>query len=195
MTEKKEKKERKETRSAKASKAIGLRVERARRKSKFDIFRAIHPGDGVEWSPVRAALEFADKIETRNARDETPLLFACRQGNLVAALWLVSRGADANARDKRGRTSLMLLARLPASTPRLRRLVVELLRAGADWDARDDRGASALSSASGVEHPVAAALLKLEFQLRTRFRRHVVLVEELRRKNDKKKEEGDEKAD
>lgn len=73
----------------------------------------------------------------------TPLLAATLQGDAEAVRRLLTAGADANARDDKGRTALMLAARRGDAA-----LIRLLLDAGADAQRRDSEGLSAADHAT-----------------------------------------------
>lgn len=75
--------------------------------------------------------------------DITPLMDACRQGDLIRARRLLLEGAEVNAANRNGTTPLMYAktAAIGSGDISLLRL---LIAHGADVNARDNRGRTAL---------------------------------------------------
>ena len=83
-----------------------------------------------------------------------PLLAATLQGDAEAVRRLLTAGADANARDDKGRTALMLAARRGDAA-----LIRLLLDAGADAQRRDSEGLSAADHATQTGQTAVLPLL------------------------------------
>ena len=81
-------------------------------------------------------------VKTENLPDDTLLMVASRRGRLDAMKWLLENGADANAKNSRGQTTLMV-----AAAENLEAVPI-LLTYGADIQASDARGKTALSYAA-----------------------------------------------
>ena len=81
-------------------------------------------------------------VKTENLPDDTLLMVASRRGKLDAMKWLLENGADANAKNSRGQTTLMV-----AAAENLEAVPI-LLTYGADIQASDAREKTALSYAA-----------------------------------------------
>jgi ankyrin repeat protein len=96
------------------------------------------------------ALEFLLKsggdVNARSSRDgSTPLFAAVMNGSLANVNLLLSRGADPNVRDARGRTPLWY-----AATATNTGMITALVQRGAEVNAQDDQGATPLMRAADL---------------------------------------------
>jgi uncharacterized protein len=95
-------------------------------------------------------------IGAGSALAEAPLADAARNNNRAAALALIQRGADVNARDGEGATALIWAAHNQDAD-----LAAKLIAAGADAKLANDYGATAMSeAAANGDAAIIAQLLK-----------------------------------
>jgi hypothetical protein len=112
------------------------------------------PDSGPDHKASRLRREAPASDRAGAAPSLPPLLAAALQGDVEAVRRLLAAGADANARDEKGRTALMLAAgRGDAALIRL------LLDAGADAQRRDSEGLSAADHATQIGHTAVLPLL------------------------------------
>jgi len=90
--------------------------------------------------------------------DSTPAMVAAREGGVETVRWLLTRGADVNARDSAGATPLHAAAR-PWWSEKAE-LVSALLASGADPGARDAKGRTAHDVAAAAGFAATAELLR-----------------------------------
>ena len=110
---------------------------------------------------IKGKLDWVQKIVKKgapvNSTGWTPLHYACSGPDNGVAAWLLSLGADINARSPNDSTPLMMAARYGALD-----LPALLLRAGADVNLRNQQGLSAADFASKAgRDELQAKLLKL----------------------------------
>jgi ankyrin repeat protein len=92
-----------------------------------------------------------------NSAGWSPLHYACSGPDNGVAAWLLSQGADINARSPNGSTPLMMSSRYGAID-----LPATLLKAGADVNVRNEQGLSAADfAATAGRDELKAKLLKL----------------------------------
>jgi len=118
------------------------------------LFRAIRSSD---LGAVRTALWKGASPNATSADGDTPLMYAAVYSTSYCMQLLLQRGADSNARDKRGGTALMRSVR-DIDKVRL------LLAAGAEVDARSARGVTALMIAANRPGSVDVVKLLLQFK-------------------------------
>lgn len=98
---------------------------------------------------IRGRLDWVQKLVRRGAQIHkegwTPLHYACSGPDNGVALWLLSQGAELEARSPNGSTPLMLASRYGAMD-----LAEALLTAGADPTQRNDQGLSPLEFAQAA---------------------------------------------
>jgi len=119
-----------------------------------------HPGSDVNaanaagetplmLAAIRGRLDWVQKLVRRGAQIHkegwTPLHYACSGPDNGVALWLLSQGAELEARSPNGSTPLMLASRYGAMD-----LAESLLEAGADPTLRNEQGLSALEFAQAA---------------------------------------------
>jgi len=98
-----------------------------------------------ELHRVRVLLEYGARLDDHGRYEMTALHYAVRGGKLPLVALLLDRGANPNARDDKGLTPLLHLARTRARFDPL--AVLELLVShGADVDARDETESTLLMS-------------------------------------------------
>ena len=110
---------------------------------------------------IKGQLDWVKKIVKRgahiNRQGWTPLHYASSGPDNGVAAWLLSQGADINARSPNGSTALMMAARYGALD-----LPAVLLKAGADVNLLNDKGLSAADfAATAGRDELKAKLLKL----------------------------------
>ncbi|WP_310383150.1 ankyrin repeat domain-containing protein [Roseateles sp.] len=110
---------------------------------------------------IKGKLGWVQKIVNKgapvNSAGWTPLHYACSGPDNGVAAWLLSQGAEINARSPNGSTPLMMAARYGALD-----LPALLLRAGADVNLRNQQGLSAADFADKAgRDELHAKLLKL----------------------------------
>ncbi|MDC8773160.1 ankyrin repeat domain-containing protein [Roseateles albus] len=110
---------------------------------------------------IKGKLDWVQKIVKKgapvNTAGWTPLHYACSGPDNGVAVWLLSQGADINARSPNGSTPLMMAARYGAID-----LPAALLKAGADVHIRNDQGLTAADFAGTAgRDELKAKLLKL----------------------------------
>lgn len=104
-----------------------------------DIFISSAAGD---LAKLRQILCVASP-DQRDVTDRTPLMYACRAGQIDAAQLLLTAGADINASNANGTTALMYAKTAAVGSGNVALLEL-LLDAGADLNARDATGRTAL---------------------------------------------------
>jgi ankyrin repeat protein len=87
----------------------------------------------------------------------TPLMFAAIGHDKPSFLYLLEHGADPNARNKLGYTSLMLLAQSETDDPEM---TLALIKHGADVSAKAQDGTDALYYAKAKGKTPSVALLE-----------------------------------
>jgi ankyrin repeat protein len=110
---------------------------------------------------IKGRLDWVKKLVKRgalvNSAAWTPLHYACSGPDNGVAAWLLSQGADINARSPNGSTALMMAARYGGLD-----VAAVLLKAGADVNLLNDQGLSAADFARiGGREDLQAKLLKL----------------------------------
>ncbi|MCV2355877.1 ankyrin repeat domain-containing protein [Paucibacter sp. B2R-40] len=110
---------------------------------------------------IRGKLDWVQKLVQKgapiNTPGWTPLHYACSGPDNGVAAWLLSQGAEINARSPNGSTPLMMSARYGALD-----LPATLLKAGADVNVRNDQGLSAADfAATAGRDELKAKLSKL----------------------------------
>ncbi|MCV2360914.1 ankyrin repeat domain-containing protein [Paucibacter sp. TC2R-5] len=110
---------------------------------------------------IKGKLDWVQKIVKKgapvNTAGWTPLHYACSGPDNGVAVWLLSQGADINARSPNGSTPLMMAVRYGAID-----LPAALLKAGADVHIRNDQGLTAADFAGTAgRDELKAKLLKL----------------------------------
>ena len=104
------------------------------------LFCAIAFYFGPEANIIKLLVEFGAKVDARNARGSTPLIFAVAQRNLEAIKILIELGADINAKNAIGNTPLICATITNASSE----IIKTLIDFGADVNAKNDKGKTAL---------------------------------------------------
>lgn len=103
-------------------------------------------------------------VDTRDEDGGTALMYVVEKGNLYEAEFLIGKGADVNARNKRGKTALMFAAEAFWITPhmsgRYENIADYLIMKGADVNAKDEFGRTALKMALDDSHNSLADLLR-----------------------------------
>jgi ankyrin repeat protein len=113
---------------------------------------AAHRGD---IDKVRSILEKGTNVDVRDKAGHTPLFYAASAGQLHVVEFLISKGADVNAKDNRdGETPLFY-----AGDAGWKNVVELLIAKGADINARGGLGGSALESAAWLGRGDVAELL------------------------------------
>ncbi|UCF81017.1 MAG: ankyrin repeat domain-containing protein [Acidobacteriota bacterium] len=120
------------------------------------------PYDGTKLSTDKKFLEIqpddADAHHSAgnvNGNINSDLLEAAKAGDDAKVEILLEQGADANAKDKDGRTALMM-----AATKGRTETAKTLIEAGADVDAKTPKGTTALKFAETEGHTEVAEILK-----------------------------------
>jgi len=113
---------------------------------------AAHRGD---IDKVRSSLAKGTKVDVRDTAGHTPLFYAASTGQMHVVEFLISKGADVNAKDNRGGETPLFYA----GDVGWKNVVELLIAKGADVNARGMRRSSALTSAAWVGHTDVAELL------------------------------------
>ncbi len=123
-----------------------------------DLHQAVRVGD---LKTVKKFIEEGVPVDKPDARlnstikDETPLMIACEKGNVEIVRYLISKGANVNAKDSLGGTPIIL-----ATVKGHVEIVKILISKGADVNAVDIDGNSALWCAAEFDYPEIYKLLK-----------------------------------
>ena len=110
------------------------------------LFRAARKGDMEELKLLLSPRERQVYADTARIDEDgnTPLHIACYHGQAQAARYLLSKQADANAKNKKNETPLMRAVDSPYKTIE----IVRLLYAVTDLETQDDKGRTALMMAT-----------------------------------------------
>lgn len=117
------------------------------------LIRAAEAGD---TRAIEALLAGGEKVDGRDKRGFTPLMYAAANDRLSAIATLVRQGADVNAQSDIGETALICAVRYGRGEPAIIRALIE---AGANVNIVMDGGDSALSWARTKKRSEAVALL------------------------------------
>ena len=114
---------------------------------RVDVLAANDKGETpLMLAAIKGRLDWAKKLAARGAKINqpgwTPLHYACSGTDGGVAAWLLSQGADVNARSPNGTTPLMMASRYGASET-----VPVLLKAGADVALKNEQDLTALDFA------------------------------------------------
>jgi ankyrin repeat protein len=104
---------------------------------------------------VRSILEKGTNVDVRDKAGHTSLFYAASAGQLHVIEFLISKGADVNAKDNRGGEMPLFYA----GDAGWKKVVELLIVKGADINARGDLGGSALESAAWLGRGDVAELL------------------------------------
>ena len=108
----------------------------------------------IRWTDMKRVIVFTCLLAllsplTSRGSDDTELIYAAKEGDILKVKNLLAEGADVNARDKDGITALMVASRVGQIE-----MVRELQARGADVNAKDNHGGTALMYATdegGIE--------------------------------------------
>lgn len=117
------------------------------------LIRAAEAGD---IPAIEALLAGGEKVDGRDKRGFTPLMYAAANDRLSAIETLIRKGADVNAQSDIGETALICAVRYGRGDPAIVRMLIE---AGANINIVMNGGDNALSWARKKKRSEAAALL------------------------------------
>ncbi len=124
----------------------------------FDESNFVMSAHKGEVAAAQAFLDYGLSVDSKDPNDHvtTPLLAAATADDPALGLFLISKGANVNAKDTNGSTPLLLASEHCGQTP----LVKALIKAGADVNAKAAGGATPLMMAEIMKCADTVKLLK-----------------------------------
>ena len=106
---------------------------------------------------VNALIKAGEKVNAKDGKDKTPLMYAAEEGHSATVEALLKAGANVNAKDGKGNTALIYAAKGHHT-----RTIAELFKASPDVNIKNDSGKTMFDLLFTKSTPLSPARLEAE---------------------------------